>query len=109
SPRSLTCIHTPIRFHAISLHYALPIFLEGLHGPAEHAEVVGIADARDVPAVGDEARRHVLAEGNVGVALDADVVVVDALHRLRLDRKSTCLKSSHRRNSYAVVFLRKKR
>ena len=42
----------------------------------EHVEVVGVADAGDVPAVADEARGHVLAEGQRGVALDGDVVVV---------------------------------
>ena len=39
-------------------------------------EVVGVADANDVPAVAEEARGHVLAEGERGVALDGDVVVV---------------------------------
>ena len=34
----------------------------------EHLEVVGVADAGDVPAVADEARRHVVAEGQLGVA-----------------------------------------
>src|SRR5262249_54348332 len=42
----------------------------------EHLEVVGVAHAGDVPAVGDEPRGHVLAEGPLGVALDGDLVVV---------------------------------
>jgi len=41
--------------------------LEGLEGPVEHFEVVGIADAGDVPAEADEARGHVFAEGPRGV------------------------------------------
>ena len=50
--------------------------LEDAEGPVEHVQVVGVADARDVPAVADEARGHVLAEGQVRVAFDGDVVVV---------------------------------
>ena len=47
-----------------------------LEGAVEHGEVVRVPDARDVPAVGDEAGGHVFAEGELGVALDRDVVVV---------------------------------
>ena len=49
---------------------------EGAEGPRQHLQVVGVADAGDVPAVADEARGHVVAEGQRGVALDGDVVVV---------------------------------
>ena len=39
-------------------------------------EVVGIADAQHIPAVGGKARAHVFGEGNAGRAFDGDVVVV---------------------------------
>src|SRR5262245_58168156 len=42
----------------------------------EHVEVVGIADADDVPAVREEAARDVVAERQLRVAFDRDVVVV---------------------------------
>ena len=42
----------------------------------KHLQVVGVADARDVPAVPDEARGHVIAERQRRIALDGDVVVV---------------------------------
>ena len=45
---------------------------------ATASEVVGVGDGGDVPAVGQEAGRHVLGEGDVGVALDRHPVrVVD--------------------------------
>ena len=50
--------------------------LEDVERAAEQIEIVGVADARDVPAVADEARRDVIAVGEGGVALDGDVVVV---------------------------------
>ena len=43
---------------------------------AIRSSVVGVADAGDVPAVAHEARGDVVAEGEVGVAVDRDVVVV---------------------------------
>ena len=52
------------------------VLLERLERALEHLQVVGVADARDVPAVADEARGHVLAERQRRVALDGDVVVV---------------------------------
>ena len=39
-------------------------------------EIVGVADPQHVPAIGEEARRDILGEGDAGVALDGDVVVV---------------------------------
>ena len=39
-------------------------------------DVVGVADPQHVPAVADEARGHVLGEGDARVAFDGDVVVV---------------------------------
>jgi hypothetical protein len=53
-------------------------------GLAEHLEsalnsvhVIGIADAQHVPATGKEAPRHILSEGDVSIAFDGDVVVVE--------------------------------
>ena len=40
------------------------------------AEVIGVADVCDVPAVAHEARCHVFAEREAGVAFDGDVIVV---------------------------------
>jgi hypothetical protein len=52
-------------------------------GLAEHAEgaldeiyVVRVADAQHIPAVAHEPRRDVLGEGDLGAALDGDVVVI---------------------------------
>jgi len=39
-------------------------------------QVVGIGYARDIPAVAEKTRRHILGESDAGRALDADVVVV---------------------------------
>ena len=50
--------------------------LEGAQGALQHLQVVDVADARDVPAVADEAGGDVLAEGSIGVAFDGDLVVV---------------------------------
>ena len=50
--------------------------LEGLESPLEYLQVVGVARPQDVPAIGDEPRRHVLAKGPGGVPFDRDLVVV---------------------------------
>ena len=50
--------------------------LEGLEGAAEQLEVVRVADPGDVPAVALEAGGDVVAVGELGVAVDRDVVVV---------------------------------
>ena len=50
--------------------------LEDLQGPVQHRRVVGVAHAGDVPAVADEPGGDVLAEGQLGVAFDGDLVVV---------------------------------
>ena len=52
------------------------VFLKVFEARREHLLIVGVADAEDVPAVAEEARGHVFAEGQRGVALDGDVVVV---------------------------------
>ena len=49
---------------------------ERVERPPQHVEIVGVADACHVPAIGDEARRHVLGERPVGVTFDRDLVVV---------------------------------
>ncbi len=49
---------------------------EGLEGTGERLGVVRVGDPHDVPAVGQEPCAHVLGEGQRGVALDRDVVVV---------------------------------
>ena len=49
---------------------------EGVERARQHGEVVGVADAGDVPAESDEAGGDVLGEGQRGVALDGDLVVV---------------------------------
>jgi hypothetical protein len=51
-------------------------FEKGIEGAGQHLLIVGIADAGDIPAVGDEAGGDILAEGQSGVALDGDLVVV---------------------------------
>ena len=52
------------------------IALEGRQRIAQGAQVVGVGHVHGVPAIGLEARDHVLAEGQLGVAFDADGVVV---------------------------------
>jgi hypothetical protein len=49
---------------------------EGVEGAAQTPEVVGVADADDLPAIGPEAGGDVLGEGERGLALDRDPVVV---------------------------------
>src|SRR6185295_7474351 len=44
--------------------------------PFDSVNVIGIADAQDVPAVSEKARGNVLGEGDVRGPFDADVVVV---------------------------------
>src|SRR5205807_4594486 len=63
---------------AVHHHQRGPVLLlaENLEGAGHHLQVVGVADARHVPAVAQEARRHVVAERQRGGALDGDVVVV---------------------------------
>ena len=55
---------------------ALGLVLERLERAREHRAVVGVADAGDVPAVADEARRDVVGEREARGALDRDPVVV---------------------------------
>src|SRR5262249_61742863 len=50
--------------------------LEDAERPVEHLQVVGVADARDVPAQAHELGGDVLAEGEVRVPLDGDPVAV---------------------------------
>ena len=45
------------------------VVLKRLERAFEHVQIVGVADARDVPAVADEARGHVFAEGQRRCAL----------------------------------------
>ena len=49
---------------------------EDLEGPGQQLQVVGVAHPGDVPAVADEAGRDVVAVGELGAAVDRDVVVV---------------------------------
>ena len=50
--------------------------VERLQRTFEHLQVVGIAHTRDIPAVTDEARGHVVAESERRVPLDGDLIVV---------------------------------
>src|SRR5262249_43829945 len=50
--------------------------LERCKGPFEHVQIISVADSRDIPAVTNEARSYVIAVGQRGIALDADMVVV---------------------------------
>ena len=50
--------------------------LEHVQRAFQHLQIVGIADARDIPAIADEAGGHVLAERQRGMAFDGDLVVV---------------------------------
>jgi len=49
---------------------------EPREGARQHLQIVGVADAGDVPAVPQEARGHVLAERQGGVTFDGDAVVI---------------------------------
>jgi hypothetical protein len=55
---------------------AVGLGLRSRKGFAQRVHVLGVGDVLDVPAVCGVARRDVLAERDVGVALDGDVVVV---------------------------------
>ena len=50
--------------------------LEGFQGRTQRSQIVGIRDMQRVPAIRLEALDHILAEGQFGVAFDADGVVV---------------------------------
>src|SRR5437868_6476297 len=56
--------------------WAVVALVECAEGAPEHLEVVGIAHPSDVPSVGHEASRDVVAESERGVAFNADVIVV---------------------------------
>ena len=43
---------------------------------ASRSEIVGVADALHVPAIGKETRRDIVAEGEIGVAFDRHAVAV---------------------------------
>ena len=49
---------------------------EGSEGLVEGRDVVGVRHVLDVPAIGPEARADIVAERQVGMAFDGDVVVV---------------------------------
>ena len=49
---------------------------EGLDRLCEPLAVIGVADALHVPAIGKEARGHVVAEGEIRVTFDRDAVAV---------------------------------
>ena len=49
---------------------------KGVQGPAQHGEIVGIAHAGHIPSIAHEARSNVFTEGQRGVSLDGDVIVV---------------------------------
>ena len=49
---------------------------EGFDRLCEPLGVIGVADALHVPAIGKEARGHVVAEGEIRVAFDRDAVAV---------------------------------
>ena len=51
-------------------------FAEHAQRALDRLDVVGVADAQDVPAVTQEAQRDVLGERDVGAAFDRDVIVV---------------------------------
>src|SRR6476660_10626110 len=50
--------------------------LENFERLFDSVNVIGIADAQDVPAVSEKARGHVFGECNIRVPFDADVIVV---------------------------------
>src|SRR5262249_22054264 len=50
--------------------------LEDLKGTVEQLQIVGVAHARDIPAKADKPCGNVLAECQVGVSLDGDLVTV---------------------------------
>jgi hypothetical protein len=50
--------------------------LETAEGPLDCVEVVGVAHSHHIPVVTEEAGGDVLGEGEVGVALDGDLVAI---------------------------------
>jgi hypothetical protein len=48
--------------------------LEAFDCPRERLSIVGVVDVEHVPTIGLEALAHILGEGEVGMALDADTV-----------------------------------
>src|SRR5262249_58564120 len=48
---------------------------ENLQGLLDAVDIIGIADALDIPAVTQETGRHILGERDVGMPLDRNAVV----------------------------------
>src|SRR5690606_41484521 len=96
---------TPPRPSSLSLHDALPIFVQ--RARAGHGDVGRASDHRIEPviAVGLGGPQHRAAA--IGDARRDDSGVVER-ERGGLDRKSTRLNSSHVKISYAVFCLKKK-
>ena len=42
----------------------------------QRVEIVGVADAQDIPAVAEKTRGDIFGEGEPGIAFDGDLVVV---------------------------------
>src|SRR5690348_17432909 len=83
--------------YTLSLHDALPIFLEDL---AAHRVLDGLGGLDEASEAGIHAGRELL--------LAAEQALVAGRHQ-REDRKSTRLNSSHPSISYAVFCLKKKK
>src|SRR5688500_19985342 len=98
-----------IRIHTLSLHVALPIFVDRDPDEVYHF----FRDFRNLPRFMEhlesvqelpDGRSHWIAKGPAGMSVewDAEIVADDP------DRKSTRLNSSHLVISYAVFCLKKK-
>src|SRR5690606_41538456 len=91
--RSILNAPATTELYTLSLHDALPIYLQG-YDSAERARLVA--------RLGWHGGAYLLPEQQIGAS-------VEHLHFYEADRKSTRLNSSHVKNSYAVFCLKKKR
>src|SRR5690606_41381102 len=103
SPRrsSFFIARSPSEIYALSLHDALPIFLQRVLGPVQF-----VGEPRHVLLGTLDVREQVLVAG-LGVLFAKGLQLVLGGAQL-LDRKSTRLNSSHVKISYAVFCLKKK-
>src|SRR5206468_12579204 len=99
----------PPHIYTLSLHDALPIFLESFHGfyavvESELPRLVAVTPSLGFPL---RARAELLKRDLLALGLSRSDIA--GLPRCAEDRKSTRLNSSHDQISYAVFCLKKKK
>ncbi len=74
-------------------------FVEDSEGMLDALDVIGVADAQNVPAVSEESRSDVFGERDAGVAFNGDVVVVPDPAKV-IEAQVACERGSLRRDAF---------